>query len=162
MIQWMLAIWSLVPLPFLKPPWTSGSSRFTYCRSLGWEIFEHCFTSMWDEFSCAVVWAFFGTAFLWDWNENWHFPVPGHCWVFQICWYTECSTFTATSFSIWNSSTGIPFCLFILFMGFSRQEYWSSLPFPSAVDHVLRELSTMTHPFWVALHRMTHSFLWVM
>ena len=30
----MLAIWSLVPLPFLKPAWTSGSSRFTYCWSL--------------------------------------------------------------------------------------------------------------------------------
>ena len=27
MIQQMLAIWSLVPLPFLKPAWTSGSSR---------------------------------------------------------------------------------------------------------------------------------------
>ena len=26
----MLAIWSLVPLLFLKPAWTSGSSRFTY------------------------------------------------------------------------------------------------------------------------------------
>ena len=24
MIQWMLAIWSLVPLPFLKPAWTSS------------------------------------------------------------------------------------------------------------------------------------------
>ena len=34
MIQWMLAIWSLVPLPFLKPAWTSGSSRFMYCWSL--------------------------------------------------------------------------------------------------------------------------------
>ena len=38
MIQWMLAIWSLVPLPFLKPAWTSGSSRFTYCWSLAWRI----------------------------------------------------------------------------------------------------------------------------
>ena len=36
MIQWMLAIWSLVPLPFLKQAWTSGSSRFTYCWSLAW------------------------------------------------------------------------------------------------------------------------------
>ena len=34
----MLAIWSLVPLPFLKPAWTSGSSRFTYCWSLAWRI----------------------------------------------------------------------------------------------------------------------------
>ena len=34
MIQQMLAIWFLVPLPFLKPAWTSGSSSFTYCLSL--------------------------------------------------------------------------------------------------------------------------------
>ena len=38
MIQWMLAIWSLVCLPFLKPAWTSGSSWFTYCWSLAWRI----------------------------------------------------------------------------------------------------------------------------
>ena len=38
MIQRMLAIWSLVPLPFLKPAWTSGSSRFMYCWSLAWRI----------------------------------------------------------------------------------------------------------------------------
>ena len=38
MIQQMLAIWSLVPLPFLKPAWTSGSSWFTYCWSLAWRI----------------------------------------------------------------------------------------------------------------------------
>ena len=30
MIQQMLAIWSLVPLPFLKPVWTTGSSQFMY------------------------------------------------------------------------------------------------------------------------------------
>ena len=38
MIQWMLAIWSLVPLPLLKPAWTSGSSWFMYCWSLAWRI----------------------------------------------------------------------------------------------------------------------------
>ena len=32
----------------------------------------------------------------------------GHCWVVQICWHIECSTFTASSFRIWNSSTGGP------------------------------------------------------
>ena len=53
----------------------------------------------------------------------------------------------------------ISFCLFILFMGFSRQEYWSGLSFPSLVDHVLSELSTMTHPFWVALQGIAHSFI---
>ena len=36
------------------------------------------------------------------------FQSCGHCWVFQICWHVECSTFTAPSFRIWNSSTGIP------------------------------------------------------
>ena len=37
----------------------------------------------------------------------------------------------------------------ILLIGFSRQEYWSGLPFPSPVDHILSDLSTMTHPSWV-------------
>ena len=41
----------------------------------GLENFEHYFTSMWDECNCAVVWAFFGIAFLLGWNENWPFPV---------------------------------------------------------------------------------------
>ena len=59
----------------------------------------------------------------------------------------------STSFSV------LSFCLFILFMGFSRQEYWSGLPFPSPVDHILPDLSTMTCPSWVALHGMTHSFI---
>ena len=42
-IQRMLAIWSLVPLPFLKPAWTSGSSRFMYCWSLVWRILRSSF-----------------------------------------------------------------------------------------------------------------------
>ena len=60
---------------------------------------------------------------------------------------TECGPLEkgmATHFSI------LSFCLFILFMGFSRQEYWSGLPFPSPVDHILSDLSTMTHPSWIA------------
>ena len=35
-------------------------------------------------------------------------------------------------------------------MVFSRQEYWSGLPFPSPVDHILSDLSIMTRPSWVA------------
>ena len=38
MIQRMLATWSLVPLPFLNPAWTSGCSRLTYYWSLAWRI----------------------------------------------------------------------------------------------------------------------------
>ena len=74
----------------------------------GLENFEHYFASMWDEYNCVVVWAFFGIAFLWDWNENWPFQSCGHCWVFQISWHIEYSTFTASSFRIGNISTGIP------------------------------------------------------
>ena len=55
-----LNIWKLRVHVLLKP---------------GLENFEHYFTSMWDECNCGVVWAFFVIAFLWDWNENWPFPV---------------------------------------------------------------------------------------
>ena len=65
----------------------SGSSAFSksslnICKFMvhvllkpGLEGFEHHFTSVWDECHCVVVWTFFGIAFLWDWNENWPFPV---------------------------------------------------------------------------------------
>ena len=53
----------------------------------------------------------------------------------------------------------ISFYLFILFMGFSRQEYWSGLPHLWPVDHIFSELSTMACPSWVALHGMGHSFI---
>ena len=74
----------------------------------GLENFEHYFASVWDECNYVVVWTYFGIAFLWDWNENWLFQSCGHCWVFKICWHIECNMFTASSFGIWNSSTGIP------------------------------------------------------
>ena len=38
MAQWMVAIWSLVPLPFLNPARTSGSSQFTYCSGEFWAL----------------------------------------------------------------------------------------------------------------------------
>ena len=44
-------------------------------------------------------------------------------------------------------------------MEFSRQEYSSGLPLPSPVGYILAELSTMTHPSWVVLHGMAHSFI---
>ena len=95
----------------------SGSSAFLKSSSNIWnfmvhillkpglENFEHYFASMWDECNCAVVWTFFGVAFLWD--ENWPFPVLWPLLVFQMCWHIECSTFTASSFRSWNSLTGM-------------------------------------------------------
>ena len=71
----MLAIWSLVPLPFLKPAWTSGSSWIMVLLKPGLENFEYYFTSVWYECNCVIMWAFFEIVFLWDWNENWPFLV---------------------------------------------------------------------------------------
>ena len=52
----------------------------------------------------------------------------------------------------------LSFYLFIMFMGFSRQEYWSGLPFPSPVDHIVSDFSTMpTHFGWP--HRAWLSFI---
>ena len=48
-----LNIWKFMVHVLLKP---------------GLENFKHYYTSVWDECNCAVVWAFFGIAFLWDWN----------------------------------------------------------------------------------------------
>ena len=108
MIQWMLAVWSLVPLPFLKPAWTSESSWFTYYWSLAWRILS--ITLLACEMS-ATVWQFehsLALPFFQIGMKTDLFQSCGHCWVFQICWHIECSTFTATPFRIWNSSSGIP------------------------------------------------------
>ena len=108
MIQRMLAIWSLVPLPFLKPAWTSGSSRFTYYWSLAWRILS--ITLLACEMS-TIVWFFeysFALPLFGIGTKTDLFQSCSHCWVFQICWHIECNTFTASSFRIWNSSTGIP------------------------------------------------------
>ena len=108
MIQQMLAIWSLVPLPFLNPAWASGSSWFTYCWSLAWRILSITLLAcemnvIVQEFEHSLALPFFGIGMKTD-----LFQSCGHCWVFQICWHIECSTFTVSSFRIWNSSTGIP------------------------------------------------------
>ena len=56
-----LNIWKFMVHVLLKP---------------GLENFEHYFVSVWDECNCAVVWAFFGIAFLWAWSEKLTFSSP--------------------------------------------------------------------------------------
>ena len=128
MIQQMLAIWSLVLLPFLKPAWTSGSSWFTYSPRLkpALENFEHYFTSMWDECNCAVVWAFFGIAFLWDWNENWTFPVLWPLLSFPNLLAYWVQHFHNIIFQDLKSSTGIPSPPLALFIVMLSKAHWTS------------------------------------
>ena len=85
MIQRMLAIGSLVPLPLLNLGWTSGSSLFMYCWNLAWRILS--ITLLVCEMSTIVQWfehslalPFFGIGMKTD-----LFLSCNHCWVFQIC-----------------------------------------------------------------------------
>ena len=54
-IQWMFAIWSLAPLPFLNPACTSRSSQFTYCWSLAWRILSTTLLACDESESCLVM-----------------------------------------------------------------------------------------------------------
>ena len=65
----------------------SGSSAFSKSSLYIWkfsvhvllkpslEDFVHDLAGMWNECNCVVVWTIFGIAFLWNWKENWPFPV---------------------------------------------------------------------------------------
>ena len=92
----------------------------------GLENFEHYFTSMWDEYNCVVVWVFLPLPFLRIGMKTDLFQPYGHDWVFQICWHIECRTFTASSFIILNSSTGIPSPPLALFMVMLPKAYLTS------------------------------------
>ena len=88
-----LNIWKFMVHVLLKP---------------GLENFKHYFTSMWDECNCVVVWTFFGIAFLWDWNENWPFPVLWSLLTFPNLLAYWVQHFHSIIFRILNSSSGIP------------------------------------------------------
>ena len=139
MIQRMLAIWSLVPLPFLKPAWTSGSSRFMYCWSLGWRILSitllacaaaadkslQLYPTLCDPIDGSPPGSF----------------VPGILqarileWVaisFSNAWKWKAKVKSLSHARLlatpWTAAYQAP-----LPMGFSRQEYWSGMPLMSAI-----------------------------
>ena len=87
----MLAIWSLVLLPFLNPAWTSGSSWFMLLKP-GLENFEHYFASMWDECNCTVVSTFFDIVFFGIGINTCFSPVQllSHVRLFVIPWSAAC------------------------------------------------------------------------
>ena len=114
MSQWMLAIWSLVPLPFLNLPCTSESSGYMYYWNLAWKILSiPCQPVKWMQLygNLNILWHCSSLEL--EWKLTFSSAVAT---VFQICWHIECSSLTAPSFRIWNSSTGIlspPLGLFI-------------------------------------------------
>ena len=62
------------------------------------------------------------------------FQSCGHCWVFQICWHIDCSTFTASSSRIWNSSAGIPSPPLALFLAMLSKAHLTSHSRSLALD----------------------------
>ena len=96
MIQRMLAIWSLVPLPFLNPAWTFESSWFIYCWSLPWWILSIALLALrWIQLcsSLNTLWLYLSLGL--DWKLKFSSTVGTA--LFQVCWHIECSTFTASS-----------------------------------------------------------------
>ena len=91
--------------------------------------------------------------------------ITGHCFRFgsispfflELFLYSSSVAYWAPTDLGSSSFSAISFSLFIF--GFSRQEYWSGLPFPPPVGHILSELSTMSLSFWVALHGLTDSVI---
>ena len=85
----------------------SGSSAFSKPSLCIWKFsvhillkpslkdFEHYLASMWNEPNFTVVLTFFGIDFFRIGMKTF-FQFCGHCWVFQICWHIEGSTFTAS------------------------------------------------------------------
>ena len=107
MFQRMLAIWSLVPLPFLKPAWTFGSSwSLTVEAWFGEFLALLCYHVGWVQLcsSLNILWPCLSLRL--EWKRT--FPVLWPLLSFQICWHVECSTFTPSSFRIWNSSAKTP------------------------------------------------------
>ena len=87
-----------------------------YCWSLAWRILSmtllECeMSAIVQYFEHSLALLFFGIGMKTD-----LFQSCGHCWVFQICGYIECSTFTTSSFRVWNSSIGIPSLPLALFV----------------------------------------------
>ena len=83
---------SVIPLLFLNPVLTPGSSWYMYYWSLSWRILSifllvcEMSTTVW-EFEHSLALSFFGIGMKTD-----LFQACGHCWVFQICWHIECRT----------------------------------------------------------------------
>ena len=99
----------------------SGSSAPLKCSLCIWKFtvhvllkyslkdFEHNLASMWNGYNYTVVWTFFDMPFFGiGMKTDLFHPFRGHHGVFQICWYIACSTLITSSFTILNSSAGIP------------------------------------------------------
>ena len=117
MIQQMLAIWSLLPLLFLNPAWTSGNSQFTYCWSLAWRILNITFLHVkWVQLygNLNILWHCLSLGL--EWKLTFSSPVATAEFSKFPGISSEALYLTASSFRLWNSSAGIPSLPLTLFI----------------------------------------------
>ena len=105
-------------LPFLKPAWKSGSSRFVYCWSLAWRILGITLLACEMSALCTSLNILLHCLFL---GLEWKLIFSSLVTTAEFSKFVgmfEYSTFTAPSFRIWNCSTGIPspLALFIVML----------------------------------------------
>ena len=121
MVQQMLAIWSLAPLPFLKSAWTSGRSRFTYCWSLAWRILSITSLALlyvrWVQLcgSLHILWHCLSLGL--EWKLTFSSPVATAEFSKLLTYWVQ--HFHSIIFRIWNSPTGIlspPLALFTVML----------------------------------------------
>ena len=80
------------------------------------------------------------------------FQSCGHCWIFQVCWHIECSTFTVSSFRIWNSSVGIPASPLALFIVMLPKAHLTSHSRMSGSRWVIIPLWLSSNYIWYYLY----------
>ena len=85
--------------------------------------FDHYLANMWNEQNCMVVWTFFGTNILWDWNETWPFPGLWRLLSFPNLLRDWVKHFNST---ILNSSAGMPSPPLALFVVMLSKAHLSS------------------------------------
>ena len=109
-----------------------------YCSLQHWALLPSPVTSTTGWYLCiASISSFFLKLFL-----HW-----------SLVAYWAATDLGSSSFSV------LSFCFFITVHGVLKARVLKWLPFPSPVDRILSELSTMTLPSWVSLHGMAHSFI---
>ena len=137
MIQWMLAIWPLAPLPFLNPACNIWKFSVHILLKSSLENFDNYLTRMWNKCICVVVYTFSGISLLWNWHENWPFPVlwPLLSLPNLLAYWVQ--HFHSISFRIWNSSTGIPSPPLALFLVMLSKAHLTSHSKMSGLDHTI-------------------------
>ena len=99
-VQRMLATWS-VSSAFSKSSLNICNFLVQVLLKPSLEHFEHYLASMWGEYNCAVVWAFFGIALLWDWVCAHTQPCP------TLCNPMDCNPLGSSVHGIFQARSGI-------------------------------------------------------